>query len=126
MISRYIKRLNSLVYQLIFIYVIITVAAMCFSCRYSSLVSPSSSRRHGLFPRRAHAIYRSLAFGAGPVHQASRRHNDCKRYAAYSGVKIRGLTLPRNWSVILRPVKIHSRAQKKKELLLSMLGQGPD
>jgi len=69
MISRYIKRLNSLVYQLIFIYVIITVAAMCFSCRYSSLVSPSSSRRHGLFPRRAHAIYRSLAFRAGPVHQ---------------------------------------------------------
>lgn len=42
---------------------------MCFSCRYSSLVSPSSSRRHGLFPRRAHAIYRSLAFRAGPVHQ---------------------------------------------------------
>jgi len=34
---------------------------MCFSCRYSSVVSLSSSR-HGLIPRRTYAIYRSLAF----------------------------------------------------------------
>jgi len=45
-----------------------------------------------------------LAASASP-----REHdNDRRRYAAHSRVEIRGLTPPRNWSVVLRPVKIHS------------------
>lgn len=71
------------------------------------------------FPRRARAIYRSLAFRARPVDRPSPPHRWPPTPPLDSSIMtVRGMrriqasesaaTLPHNWSVIFRPVKIHS------------------
>lgn len=81
-ISRCIKRDENRVYKLIFIYVIITVAAMRFSCCYSSIVSLSTSRRHEPHPKKSPRDLSLVSFQSEtsqPVSTARFEHNDCKR-----------------------------------------------